>query len=128
MLTIGSFISSMGESATHHSRVLGARNAITGWPNITWTDSTIDVMVKRMSVAVRDAPSGTIEEVRGRLYTLSEIKMDDEVTYDGVRWRVEDVQFKHILLSGLGYYDVGIITPRQLYPSPTIVPNIIDIF
>ena len=60
-------------------------------------------MIKRVSVMVRETEAGTIEEVRARLYTLSTVNMDDEITYDGQRWRVEDVQFKHILLGNLGY-------------------------
>lgn len=128
MMTVGAFIDGMGERVILHSRVLGTRSSVTGWPNIYWSDSTIQVMVKRMSVQVRDTPSGTIEEARARLYTLSEVKMDDEVTYDGVRWRVEDVQFKHILLGGLGYYDVGILTPTPLYPAPTVIPSALDVF
>lgn len=118
----------MGEDAILHTRVLGARHPITGWPSVAFVDSTIEVMVKRMSVMVRDTTSGTVEEVRGRLYTLSEIHIDDEVTYDGVRWRVEDVQFKHILLSELGYFDCMILTPRQLYPSVYVAPNEVDVF
>lgn len=128
MLTISAFIDGMGETAILYSRTLGARNVITGWPNITWASSDIKVMVKRLSVMVRDTPAGTIEEVRARLYTVSFIQMDDKILYDGLYWRVEDVQFKHLLLGNIGYYDATILRPSQLYPAPSIIPSILDVF
>lgn len=99
---------------------------MTGWPAISWSTSTILVMVSKLGVMVRDTPAGTIEEVRGRLFTASTLNMDDEVTYDGVRWRVEDVQYHHILLSNTYYYECSIVRPRQLYPTPTVLPPIMD--
>ncbi|MBU0580695.1 MAG: DUF1015 domain-containing protein, partial [Candidatus Margulisbacteria bacterium] len=43
------------------------------------------------------------------------VNMDDKVLYDGVLWRVENVQFKHLLLGNTGYYDAVIIRPSQEY-------------
>ena len=103
------FIARMGETATLRSRNLGVRDAETGWPAVTYTNSTINVMVKRLEEVVRDTPAGRVIETRARLYTGSIIQMRDLIIYDSETWEVEDVQFRHILLSATGYYDVTMI-------------------
>lgn len=109
MATIVPFIIGMGESTTLRSRQLGARDAETGWPAVTWNTSTIDVMVRKLGQTVRDTPAGRVTETRARLYTGSTVQLRDQVIYDGYYWEVEDVEFRHLLLGATGYYDCTII-------------------
>lgn len=99
----------MGESVTLQTRVLGARNATTNWPAVTFTTSTIKAMVRPMGQTPRDTPEGRIFENRARIYTYSAIVVKDRVTYNGLTWEVEDVQYKHPLLGVTGYYHATII-------------------
>lgn len=99
----------MGESVTLQTRALGARDAITNWPAVTFTNSTIKAMVRPIGQSVRDTPEGRIFENRARLYTYSAISVKDRVTYNGLTWEVEDVQYKHPLLGVAGYYHVTMI-------------------
>ena len=66
-------------------------------------------MIRELSTIVRDTPEGRIEEQRGRMYTASTVAMRDQIIYAGYYWEIEDVQFPHLLLGGVGYYDCAII-------------------
>jgi len=66
-------------------------------------------MVRHVGKQPIDTPAGTVVDVRGRLYTRTFIQEDDQVTYNGVKWRVETVQSNHVLMGNLGYYDCTII-------------------
>ena len=126
MSTILPFIASMGENITYYSRTYGARDAETGWPEITYTaggdyfctdfdgddfvlSPCIKVMIREMSTIIRDTPAGRVEEQRARMYTGSEVAMRDRIEYVGYTWEIEDVQYKHILLGVPGYYDCAIV-------------------
>lgn len=104
----------MGETATWRSRQYGARDAETNWPAITWDESTIKAMVRELSTVVRDTASGRVTEQRGRMYTTSPVELRDQVIYNGYYWEIEDVQFKHVLLTELGYYNCTIIRLKQV--------------
>ena len=103
------FIARMGETATLRSRVLGVRDAETEWPLVTYNDSTINVMVKKLGQTPRDTPAGRVVETRARLYTGSAIQMRDLIVYAGETWEVENVQYNHLLYGGTSYYDATII-------------------
>jgi hypothetical protein len=99
----------MGETVTWRDRQLGARDAETRWPAVTWATSEIKVMVREMGTIVRDTPQGRITEQRGRMYTGTAVEMKDQIDYEGYWWEIEDVQFRHPLLGALGYYDCTLI-------------------
>lgn len=126
MLTIGAYIQGMGEDAVWLRRVLGARDATTGWPTVTWMvggcfdcdcfdptcflcGGTIKIMVDRMSTIPRDTPQGRVVETRAQMYTMAAIHLKDQIVYAGHYWEVEDANFKHLHLSKLGYYDCTLI-------------------
>lgn len=99
----------MGESITWRSRQYGARDAETGWPAITWVESTIKAMIRELGPVVREASAGRVTEQRGRMYTTTAVAPRDQVVYAGYYWEVEDAQFRHILLTETGYYDCTLI-------------------
>lgn len=104
----------MGESVTLRSRQYGARDGESGWPAITFNTSTINIMVRELATIVRDTPEGRIEEQRGRMYTGSTVEMRDQIIYGGYYWEIEDVQFVHVLLGDVGYYDCTIIRLEEV--------------
>lgn len=99
----------MGETVTWRSRQYGARDGETNWPTMTFNESSIKAMIREQGTSVRDTPSGRITDQRARMFTTTEIQIRDQVVYNGFYWEVEDVQFKHILLSELGYYNCTLI-------------------
>jgi len=126
MSTIIPFINGMGENIAYYPRTYDARDAETNWSTITYTMAgdflcghfdgddfvltpCIKVMIREMSTITRDTSAGRVEEQRGRMYTGIAVNMRDRIEYAGYVWEIEDVQFKHILLVGLGYYDCTIV-------------------
>lgn len=126
MATIGPYIEGMGEYAFRLIKTYGARNATTGWPDITYEvdgcfhpgcfdcncfDCAVPfyVMVREMGKTVRDTPQGRLIETRGRMFTIQNLVLKDRVWYDDHVWEVEDVQFHHPWLGEDGYYDCAII-------------------
>lgn len=126
MATIGPFIEAMGEPAVLYSRVLGVpRDGESGWPPVTFVAdgdffcpdfdcgdfvcTCIYIMVRELTTIVRDTPQGRITEQRARMYTITPVVIRDRITYTDHYWEIEDVQFTHLLLSAVGYYDCSII-------------------
>lgn len=109
MATIGPFIAGMGETVTLRARNYGARDGETGWPAITFTESSIKAFIRELGTTVRDAPSGRVVEQRARMFTTSVVSMRDQFTYVGYYWEVEDVEFSHMLLGDLGYYNCTLV-------------------
>lgn len=101
---------------TLRSRQYGARDSETGWPAITYDESNIDVFIRDLGTIARETPSGLISEQRARMYTISEVKMRDQVIYDDFYWEIEDVPFAHYLLTGIGYYSCGLIKLYEVAP------------
>lgn len=116
----------MGENIAYYPRSYGARDAETGWPTMTYTMAgdflcgyfdgddfvltpCIKVFIRELGTTVRDTPSGRITEQRGRMFTGTSVNMRDRIEYVGYLWEIEDIQFKHILLTALGYYDCAIV-------------------
>lgn len=127
MATIGPFIEALGETIYLFRRNLGPRSAVTGWPSVSfgagafdpddfdcddfdcWADETIYGMVRELGTGIRDTPQGRVMEQRGRLFTTTAVDVRDRINYNGDVWEIEDVQFYHLLLGDLGYYDCSII-------------------
>lgn len=87
----GSFIAQYGESATLKSRSLDTanRDAVTGWPPVSWSEVEIGVMVEQMSTRLMDAGGGMINEVRLRAYTISSVNQGDRLVVRGITYKVE---------------------------------------
>ncbi len=109
MSTIIPFINAMGESVTFRDRQLGGRDAETRWPDVTWIETTIKVMIRELATITENTPQGRVAGQRGRMYTGTAVAMRDQIIYAGYYWEIEDVQFIHNLLGSLGYYDCTII-------------------
>jgi len=91
MLDPTRFISEYGEEVTLRSRSLdtGNRDAVTGWPPVTWTDSEINMYVEQMSTRLLDAGGGRINEVRLRGYVIESLSQEDQVVVRGSTYKVE---------------------------------------
>lgn len=91
MLDPTSFISEYGEKATLKSRSLDTanRDAVTGWPPISWTDSEIMIYVEQMSTRLQDAGGGRINEVRLRGYVTVSVNQEDQTVVRGITYKVE---------------------------------------
>lgn len=100
MATVTPLIEGMGESCTLHTRVLGARNAVTQWPAVTYTDSTIKIMVDDVMTRVVDTPSGRVSEnvVRGYVGGAVTVNMLDRITYHSRVYEVTSVVTVEYLL------------------------------
>ena len=109
MATVSAFISALGESATWRSRALGARNAVTNWPAESFTDTTIRVRVDEISTRESDLPSGRVTEKRMKLFTLSDVKAMDQITYKNEVFEVESVTTPIYLLGNVSFRRVIIV-------------------
>jgi len=89
MLSPSRFISEYGEKVTLQSRSLGSRDAVTGWPAITWADSEIMMYVEQMSTKLLDAGGGRINEVRLRGYVTVGVNQEDRAVVRGATYKVE---------------------------------------
>lgn len=100
MATVGPFVSALGESATLHTRVLGARNAVTQWPAVTYTDSTIKIMIDDIQARVVDTPAGSVSEnvVRGYVGGAVTVNMLDRITYHSKIYEVLSIATVEYLL------------------------------
>jgi hypothetical protein len=105
MATVGPFVSALGESATLHTRVLGARNAVTQWPAVTYTDSTIKIMIDDIMTRVVDTPAGNVSEnvVRGYVGGAVTVNMLDRITYNGKIYEISSVPTIEYLLGSVAF-------------------------
>lgn len=85
------FISEYGEKVTLKSRSLDTanRDAVTGWPPVTWTDSEINMYVEQMSTRLQDAGGGRINEVRLKGYVTESVNQEDQAVVRGDTYKVE---------------------------------------
>ncbi len=83
------FISEYGEKITLKSRSLGSRDAVTGWPLVTWTDSEIMMYIEQMSTKLMDAGGGKINEVRLKGYVVASVNQEDQAIVRGATYKVE---------------------------------------
>lgn len=87
----GSFIAQYGESATLKSRSLDTanRDAVTGWPPASWTESEINLIVGEMSIRKVATPGGSVDEVRLMVQTVACTNKNDQVVLRGFTYKVE---------------------------------------
>ncbi len=85
------FISEYGEKVTLKSRSLDTtnRDAVTGWPPVTWVDSEIMMYVEQMSTKLMDAGGGKINEIRLKGYVAISINQGDQAVVRGDTYKVE---------------------------------------
>jgi len=91
MLSPARFISEYGEKVTLQSRSLDTanRDAVTGWPPVTWTDSEIMMNLEGMSMRLMDAGGGKINEVRLRGHVTVKVNQEDRIVARGDTYKVE---------------------------------------
>jgi len=91
MLDPTRFISEYGEKVTLKSRSLDTanRDAVTGWPPITWTDSEIMMYIEQMSMRLMDAGGGKINEVRFKGFVTVSVNQEDQAVVRGATYKVE---------------------------------------
>lgn len=91
MIDPTSFIARFGEAATLQTRSLDKanRDAVTGWPPVSYEDSSIEVLVEQMSTRLVDAGGGMINEVRLRAYTVASVSQGDRLVVRGATYVVE---------------------------------------
>ena len=92
---LADLITRQGESATLQTRSLGDRDSETGFPAVTYSDSTIKVFVKHLSSRVVETEAGPIVEVRKQMYTTSSFSHLDRVVYKGDTYEVETEPEEH---------------------------------
>ena len=85
------FISEYGEKVTLKSRSLDktSRDAVTGWPPVSWTDSEIMMYVEQMSTKLMDAGGGKINEIRLKGYVTVSVNQEDQAVMRGENYKVE---------------------------------------
>ena len=66
---------------TRRRRELGAPNAETGWPIITWTEITIDAILNFGPSRKTDLPPGIVGTLDGVIYTVDPLKYQDQFEY-----------------------------------------------
>lgn len=86
-----SFIAQYGETATLKSRSLdtGSRDAVTGWPPVSWTDSEIKLIVGEMAIRKVATPGGSVDEIRLMVQTVASTNKNDQVVLRGFTYKVE---------------------------------------
>lgn len=91
MLNPTRFILEYGETATLKSRSLdtSSRDAVTGWPSITFVDSSIMIYVEQMSTRLMDAGGGKINEVRLKGYVAVSVNLEDRIIVREITYKVE---------------------------------------
>ena len=80
----------MGESCTLHTQVLGGRNPVTQHPAVTWTDSTIKIMVDDTQTREITTAAGRVTEktLRGFVGGTITVNHLDRITYQGETYEV----------------------------------------
>jgi len=126
MSSAASFISRMGEHATHLVRTLHARDPVTNQPAVTWDAvgdfdcgnfdcddfecaDCISIMVKTTSSREMDLPAGRVTEERLRIYTMAEIAHQDRVLYHGKTYEIETAPIEHYLSGSIRYRDATLV-------------------
>jgi len=91
MVNPGALILKYGETATLQSRSLDkeSRDAVTGWPPASWTDSEINLIVGEMSIRKIATPGGSVDEIRLIAQTVAVVSMYDRVVLRGFTYEVE---------------------------------------
>jgi len=91
MLDPTRFISEYGEKVTLKSRSLDTanRDAVTGWPPVSWTSSEIMMSLEGISYKLLDAGGGKINEVRLKGLTVASVNQEDRIVAREEPYKVE---------------------------------------
>ena len=112
MATINAFISGLGEDATLHTRSEGGRDAVTQWPAIVWTDSSIKIFVNEIQTREVDSvAAGRITEKVLRAFVRGDqdIAHLDRVTYHSELYEVESVETVNYLLGDAVFKKINLV-------------------
>ena len=109
MASVAPRIASMGESCTLHTRVLGARDAVTKQPAVTYTDSTIKIAMKRIQTSERDEHAGRVSVKLLRCYVGGDVTIAhlDRLTVQGILYEVESVPTPYYLRGSTSYFRIN---------------------
>ena len=119
MATIAPFIDRHGETVQWQRRILGARDAVTNWPAVSWlsegdfddddfdcddffcdgdvTAFEIKGMFKRLGIREIDEASGRVTEKRVQMDTYSPVQHLDRIVYNDQIYEVESAPVDHDL-------------------------------
>ena len=106
MATITPFINALGEDATIYTRTLGARNATTQWPALTWGSGTATkIFVDDIQTRETQTAAGRVTEkiVRGYVPSDAAVVHLDRVVYHGETYEVASVVTTEYLLGDAIY-------------------------
>lgn len=125
MANIRPFIDRFGETVLWYRRTLGARDAITQWPEITWLtagdfddgdfdcddffcDGDVDSieikgMFKMIGIRESDQRAGRVSEVRLQMDTYQPVNHMDRIVYNDDVYEVETVPRDHDLRGAFRY-------------------------
>ncbi len=111
MSTVSPFISGMGEDAVLNTRTLGARNAVTEWPLITWSDADIKLFVDEVTSRDADTDSGriTVKVLRGFVGGAVPVNHLDRITYHGEIFEVATIPTDEYLLGQLAFRKLELV-------------------
>ncbi len=90
-----SMIRRRGEDITCKSRNLGARDATTGHPAITYTDTTIKALVEHISPREIKTAAGEAVDERIRVFTVSTIQYKDRIVYHSEMYEARSEPVSH---------------------------------
>ena len=70
-----------GVAATLRARSLDKENrdAVTGWPAISWTETSIKVIIEEISSRIVQTDAGPVEERRYKMFSIVSTSRGDEV-------------------------------------------------
>ncbi len=111
MATASPFIDAMGESATLKTRAQGARDAVTQWPVVTYTDSTIKILVDHNQSTIRELGGERVSHqvLRGFIKSSITVTDQDRVVYHGETYLVEGLENVEYHLGDASYKSVTLV-------------------
>lgn len=95
MASAPSMILRRGEDVTWRSRSIGARDGTTGHAAITYTDTTIKVLVERLPSREFQTSAGGAVDEKIRVYTTSAIQYKDRIVYHSETYEVTTEPISH---------------------------------
>ena len=128
-----SLIARKGETAVWRSRVLGARDAVTGHPTITWIsgecfdcdcfdpdcflcDYEIKIIREHISTREVEVAGTRMTNKVVAFFTWEPIQKYDQIDYHGDTFEVESVEYR-LWLNGERSFNRAIMVERTLYGS-----------
>lgn len=111
MATVEPFIEAQGETATLKTRSQGARDAVTQWPAVTYSDSTISIMINESGTSEQEINGErvSVQTLRGYVGNSVTITDRDRIVYHGETYEVEGVGNTEYLLGDASYTEVNLV-------------------